>query len=163
MKNSKIIRFMIIAFILLAACGKQADGPDTEDVPAFRNVTVHDPSVIKADGQYYVFGSHLASAKSADLIEWTQISSSAVPGNKLIPNAKEEMAEALEWAQSETFWAPDVIRLNDGRYYMYYCSCRATARSPPGYCRFRQCGRALRKSWHHTQIRKRTQSRRFSL
>lgn len=124
MKNSKIIRFMIIPLILLAACGKQADGPDTEDVPAFRNVTVHDPSVIKADGQYYVFGSHLASAKSADLIEWTQISSSAVPGNKLIPNVKEEMAEALEWAQSETFWAPDVIRLNDGRYYMYYCSCR---------------------------------------
>ena len=34
----------------------------------FLNASVHDPSVIKTDGTYYVFGSHLASAKSKDLM-----------------------------------------------------------------------------------------------
>ena len=38
-------------------------------------VSVHDPSIIKADGTYYVFGSHLADAKSTDLMKWTQMHS----------------------------------------------------------------------------------------
>ena len=37
-------------------------------------VSVHDPSVIKADSTYWVFGSHLASAYSKDLINWKQYS-----------------------------------------------------------------------------------------
>ena len=36
-------------------------------------VSVHDPSIIKADGTYYLFGTHLADAKSSDLINWTQM------------------------------------------------------------------------------------------
>ena len=37
-------------------------------------VSVHDPSIIEDNGHYYVFGSHLATARSDDLINWTQIS-----------------------------------------------------------------------------------------
>jgi arabinan endo-1,5-alpha-L-arabinosidase len=98
--------------------------------PTFKEVSVHDPSVIKVNDTYYVFGSHLASAKSKDLMSWTQISTSAAPGNKLIPNAKEEMAEALKWAQTNTFWANDVIQLKDGKFYMYYSNCKGD--SPVG-------------------------------
>ena len=35
---------------------------------SFQDVSVHDPSVIEVDGTYYVFGSHLAGAKSEDLM-----------------------------------------------------------------------------------------------
>ena len=44
----------------------------TENV---KRVTVHDPSIVKdqATGTYYVFGSHMATAKSDDLVNWTQI------------------------------------------------------------------------------------------
>jgi arabinan endo-1,5-alpha-L-arabinosidase len=35
---------------------------------------VHDPAIIEVNGQYYVFGSHLAVAKSDNLYSWTQIS-----------------------------------------------------------------------------------------
>ena len=111
-----------LSVLLLAGCGNETS--DSISAPDFKNVTVHDPSIIKADDTYYVFGSHLASSKSNDLIQWDQISTNARTGNKLIPNVKEEMADALKWAQTDTFWAPDVIRLNDGRYYMYYCNCR---------------------------------------
>ena len=94
----------------------------------FQNASVHDPSVIRSGGTYYVFGSHLASAKSTDLMNWTQITSSVSATNKLFLNGASnvytELAETFSWAQTNTLWAPDVIRLADGRYYMYYNACK---------------------------------------
>lgn len=46
---------------------------DTPETPT--RVSVHDPSIVKADGMYYVLGSHTASASSSDLIQWTQLNS----------------------------------------------------------------------------------------
>ncbi|HLA74078.1 MAG TPA: hypothetical protein VK624_21420, partial [Steroidobacteraceae bacterium] len=72
--------------LLLAACGGGGGGsssgggsnpPPVVPPPAptitFNNVSVHDPSVIKVDAEYYVFGSHLAAAKSTDLMNWTLV------------------------------------------------------------------------------------------
>lgn len=39
--------------------------------------SVHDPSVIKDNDTYYIFGSHMESAKSADLRNWIGFSSGA--------------------------------------------------------------------------------------
>ncbi len=92
----------------------------------FVNASVHDPSVIRADGAYYVFGSHLAAAKTEDLMNWTMIGSGVNKSNPIIHDALEEMKEAFQWAKTSTFWAPDVIQLADGRYYMYYCTCEGS-------------------------------------
>lgn len=92
--------------------------------PTFQEVSVHDPSIIRAGEMYYVFGSHLAAAKSADLMSWTQVADGVRDGNPLIPNVREEMREALEWGQSRTFWAGAVKQLADGRFYFYYCVCK---------------------------------------
>lgn len=95
--------------------------------PEYRNASVHDPSIILADdGNYYVFGSHMQAAKSADLMEWRMISRDAESGCKLVDNVHEEMREAMLYAKTYTFWAPDVVRLNDGKYYMYYCCCEGS-------------------------------------
>lgn len=102
----------------------QADTPVSY---RFSNASVHDPSLIVVDGTYYIFGSHLAGAKSTDLMNWTMIGSGVNKNNPIIPDAKNEMPEAFEWAQTDTFWAPDVIQLNDGRYYMYYCNCEGSS------------------------------------
>ncbi len=95
---------------------------------AFQNASVHDPSVIKAGGTYYVFGSHLASAKSTDLMKWQQMTDSVSATNPLFLNGSSnvytELAETFAWAQTTTLWAPDVIRLGDGKYYMYYNACK---------------------------------------
>lgn len=96
-------------------------------VPTFTNVSVHDPSIVRDGAMYYVFGSHLASASSPDLMHWTQISTAPTADNPLIPNPQVELQEALTWAQTNTFWAPDVIKLADGRYRFYYCACRGDA------------------------------------
>jgi len=95
---------------------------------AFQNASVHDPSVIKVGDTFYVFGSHLASAKSKDLMKWTQMTSSVSATNPLFLNGSAnvytELAETFSWAQSNTLWAPDVKQLADGRFYMYYNACK---------------------------------------
>lgn len=96
-------------------------------LPTFSNITVHDPSVVKAGSEFFVFGSHLASGYTTDWMHWTQYSSGVAAGNPLAPNPNTEFQEVLAWANSDTLWAPDVIRLSDGRYYMYYCSSQSDA------------------------------------
>ena len=49
-------------------------------------VSVHDPSVIKDNDTYYIFGSHMESAKSADLRNWIGFSSGVNAENKLFDN-----------------------------------------------------------------------------
>lgn len=131
--NRKAICWLAAGMFLLTSCsGRNSAGStvnSTNIVPSaanmtFTNVSVHDPSVIKVKDTYYVFGSHLAAAKSKDLMNWEQIAAGAFDGNPLIPNVTEELRETFEWAQTGTLWAADVIRLKDGRYYMYYNACR---------------------------------------
>ncbi|WP_288804778.1 family 43 glycosylhydrolase [uncultured Bifidobacterium sp.] len=49
----------------LVVRGTSKDGQN-----AYSRVSVHDPSVVKAGGRYYVFGSHRAWARSTDLKHW---------------------------------------------------------------------------------------------
>lgn len=108
--------------LTVSAC--KAKGADNAiQAPEFENVTVHDPSVIYTEDEYYVFGSHLQAAKSENLTQWQQISKS-VPLNTLFEDVYKEFAEEFEYAKTDTFWAPDVIQLKDGRYYLYYCLCK---------------------------------------
>lgn len=120
-----------LIYLLLLPClafGAPRAIAEQPPIPAFRDVSVHDPSIIRAeDGTYYIYGSHMAAAKSRDLISWQQISHDAFRHNTLFENAAEELKDALTWAQATTFWAPDVQRLNDGRYYYYYCACKGDA------------------------------------
>ncbi|HEX8236089.1 MAG TPA: glycoside hydrolase family 43 C-terminal domain-containing protein [Abditibacteriaceae bacterium] len=98
--------------------------------PVFRDAAVHDPSVIKVGDTFYVFGSHLAAAKTRDFMQWDMVASDinyarigdpAQPNpNRLFDNILEELKEAFAWTQSRALWATDVIQLKDGRFYMYY-------------------------------------------
>jgi len=98
-------------------------GGDGGQGPAFRNVSVHDPMVARDGDAWYVFGSHLASARSDNLIQWEQMSTDWDPDNPIIPNPEEELQEALAWPEpdAESTWAVSVIELN-GQYYMYFSS-----------------------------------------
>lgn len=95
--------------------------------PSFTEASVHDPSVLLVDDTFYVFGSHLASAKTQDLMNWTQVTTSVSSQNHLFDDVFHELAEAFEWANSDTLWAADVRQLEDGRFYMYYNACQGDA------------------------------------
>lgn len=130
--------------VVLAACGGGGGGgsgggttttpppsggtPNPPSTPGpsipFANVSVHDPSIIKVDADYYVFGSHLAAARTPDLMNWTRVADGVTATNPLFNDVTRELRETLEWAQATTLWAPDVVRLADGRFYMYYNACK---------------------------------------
>jgi len=120
-------RYILLLAGLLAVllCVNASAGNRDLPVPEYSDVSVHDPSVIRADdGYYYIFGSHMAAARSADLISWEMISRNATDrGCTLVEHVQTQMKEALTYARTTTFWAPDVQQLPDGRYCYYYCCC----------------------------------------
>ena len=60
------------------------DGIAAADISA--GVSVHDPSIIKADGTYYIFGSHMSGASSTDLRNWEVVGDGYTPNNPIFDN-----------------------------------------------------------------------------
>lgn len=104
-------------------------------------VSVHDPSIIKAeDGTYYVFGSHACASKSEDMITWENVACGVYDSNKmLVPEngtLRGVLKNPLSWTDTyqqqngyaedkwETaVWAADVIYNKAMNKYCYYaCS-----------------------------------------
>lgn len=90
-----------------------------------RRVSVHDPSIIKdTDGTYYIFGSHMAWAKSTDLENWTTFT------NNINRDYRTIFAKEFEWASindegykpAENLWAPDVIWNKEMKKWCMYMS-----------------------------------------
>ena len=107
------------------------DGIKTAKIDA--GVSVHDPSIVKADGKYYIFGSHMSTAVSEDLRTWTSLGD----GYKVKDQIYYELMankEAFAYAGSKNsviptddrgwhVWAPDVIYNEEtGLYYLYFCT-----------------------------------------
>lgn len=117
----------LLCCALLTACsaGQEKLKADTPAEYTFEEVSVHDPSVVEGeDGAWYIFGSHLAVAKTEDLMNWTYVNQGVKNDNEVIPDVYSAMKDAFEWSHSNTFWAPDVAKLNDGKYHFYYCNCQ---------------------------------------
>ncbi len=126
------------------------DGIKTVKIEA--GVSVHDPSIYKADGKYYIFGSHMSTAVSEDLRTWTSLGD----GYKVKDQIYYELManeEAFAYSGSKKsliptddrawhVWAPDVIYNEEtGLYYLYFCTtstwsasnlCYATSESIEG-------------------------------
>lgn len=113
----------------LGASRAEARPPLTQPPPdpSFTEVSVHDPSVIAADGRFHVVGSHLAAARSDDLLHWEGYADLVTPQNPLFEDVTQELAEAFAWANTDTLWAADVSRTPEGRFRMYYCACEGTS------------------------------------
>ena len=132
---------LLILFLFLPCF---AHGESTEDYnPSMDGIKVgsvnartscHDPSVIAADGKYYIFGSHMAAAYSEDLRGWTHLASGYHSGNKVWGDLWAEGSHVFDYAgEKYSFiptddgtahvWAPDVIwNPVMGKYMMYYCT-----------------------------------------
>lgn len=136
------------------------DGIKTGTVDA--GVSVHDPSIMEADGKYYIYGSHMSAAVSKDLRTWdyminrdTLITSngydSANPVYGKIYDLKKgpfsftgknSSVVATDGDGGVRLWAPDVkYSKKKGLYYMYFCTSStfntstlayATSKSPEG-------------------------------
>ncbi len=92
--------------------------------------SVHDPSIITGeDGSYYIFGSHMAAARSMDLRDWKSFADGVGGRNPLFSNlftGDEYPAFSYVGKNSDgwySVWAPDVIYNKAmGKYVMYFCT-----------------------------------------
>ena len=113
-------------------------------------VSVHDPSIVKADGKYYVFGSHIEAARSSDLINWKSFANGYAKTNNVeFGNLSQNLKKAFDWAGEDledcaggfAVWAPDVVWDGDyinsdgskGAYLMYFCTSSTYMRSVIAY------------------------------
>src|SRR5688572_25491827 len=120
------------AGVALAVTGCLFDFADPTVDPAtvtLNDRAVHDPSVIRdSDGTFYVFGSHLAAARSTDLMNWQYIANGLDATNPLWSTIP---LEGNQWTGIPGSWAADVIKLKDGKYHFYYSFCGIP---PAGQC-----------------------------
>ncbi|MBQ6890526.1 MAG: family 43 glycosylhydrolase, partial [Oscillospiraceae bacterium] len=107
-------------------CGAADPNSGSQDTGTYDRVTVHDPSIVEANGMYYIFGSHMAWAKSSDLRSWTTFTTN------VNTNYANIFATNAAWAAnggtqgnsaydvSGNLWAPDVIYNEKlGKWCMY--------------------------------------------
>lgn len=114
---------IIGSLLLLTGCQQQPTAVKQQlKDPKFSDIAVHDPSVIKANGQYYVIGSHIQTAKTKDFIHWSQLSTS-VADQSMFPDIQSDLSDVFADTNSDTLWAGDIEQLANGQYYMYYCAC----------------------------------------
>ncbi len=111
-----------------------------------RRVTVHDPSIVKDEetGMYYIFGSHMAWAKSEDMVSWSLFSNniSREYATLFVTEAEWAKKAGVDYDVKGNLWAPDVIYNEDmGKWCMYMSVngpmwnstiCLLTADSPDG-------------------------------
>jgi arabinan endo-1,5-alpha-L-arabinosidase len=132
---------------------ENSNKPNTDyqgEAPVFKNVSVHDPSIIKDGDTYYVFGSHIEAALSKDLKSWTSFANGyTTPGNKIYGDLSKNLAGSFAWAGENdsdskggyAVWAPDVFWNKDyvnedgtkGAYMIYYSASSTYIRSAIGY------------------------------
>lgn len=135
----------------LGAKDREEQKTEVEAESAPSRVSVHDPSIaVGKDGMYYVFGSHIAAAKSEDLVNWTSFANGyTTKNNTLYGDLSKNLDESFQWAGCDdsdckhgfAVWAPDVFwnehYINEdgskGAYMLYYCTSSTYIRSCIGY------------------------------
>lgn len=167
----------------IEAVQKELPG-EVDRAPDAGKVSIHDPSVLKAEENYYVFGSHLAVGKSNDLIRWGLVTAGVNDSVRLfVPEGetlRSVLREPLSWTDAfqimrgdaeddlqTGIWAPSVIYNETmGKYCWYACSSvwgvphsviwLATADAPEGPYTYRS-------SLIYSGFNKKTQRRFFPL
>ena len=93
-----------VAFTTSDGSGGDDEEEQTEGPEALRRVSVHDPSVVwdASSSSYYIFGSHRAVAKSANMMTWQTVS---------VPWAT---ATSTNAPNSAAFTSPEVTKVTKG-------------------------------------------------
>ncbi|MGH8189000.1 MAG: glycoside hydrolase family 43 protein, partial [Steroidobacteraceae bacterium] len=128
--RARLVALCAGALLTLGGCLFEAPDPTVDPGAITHNdLPVHDPSVVRADdGSFYVFGSHLAAARSTDLMRWQFVANGVEPANPLYSTIP---LDGNAWTGRPGSWAADVIKLANGRFYFYYSFCGVP---PSGDC-----------------------------
>ena len=138
--NKKLRLINIIHPLIIASCTASSNliVPGAREkyndppAPVFSPVSVHDPSLFPSGNEFYVIGSHLAVAKTADFMQWQQVTGDwngrpniFYPGDNPDPavqTMREQIDDVMRGSRNALgFYAGDIHRMPDNRFYQYYC------------------------------------------
>ena len=120
-----IVSLLAVAVFATCAAAPSARNAAFRPRPGWvRTACVHDPSVFKdRDGSYLIVGTHLASARSDNLISWRQtdtLRKAVSPETAAKIRAWNKDEKAGQWF--DYLWAPDIIYNKRMRKYCVYLS-----------------------------------------
>ena len=111
-------------------------------------VSLHDPMVFLGQNQrYYMVGSHMTEASSANLSTWKMLANGVSASNPMFNNLLDDKKDAFSYVGKNnqggySVWAPSVIyNRTMKKYVMYFCTtssyiksnlCMAVADQPQG-------------------------------
>ena len=152
-KIISVAAMLLLPAMIITSCSKPEPEPEPEPEPDYdftvsydgiavstlaTGASVHDPSILKVDGTYYIYGSHMAAAYCDDLIKWKMMANGYRESNPVFGQIYEVYDEAFAYSGApssliptddaergggEHVWAPDVIYNETmGKYVMYYCT-----------------------------------------
>lgn len=133
MRNGKIGRILMGGLLMgmmgltFAGCGGKFDESKIKVANKVAGISVHDPAIVKDGDTYYIFGSHMAAAKSNDLINWKMFADGVNKRNPVLGSLFEDN-KAFEYTDKFTdggyaVWAPDVMYNEKlGKWVMYFCT-----------------------------------------
>lgn len=134
MRNGKMRRMIMGGIIMgmasVAICGCADTSIKATEVKTGNKVagiSVHDPAIVKDADTYYIFGSHMAVAKSDNLIDWKIIAEGVNKRNPVLGSLFDDN-KAFEYTDKFTdggyaVWAPDVMYNEKlGKWVMYFCT-----------------------------------------
>lgn len=150
MKKTCILGIVLVGLLgaSLAGCGVK-EGMAMEEVKQgnqVMGVSVHDPSIVKANDKYYIFGTHMSAAVSENLQSFKSFANGVNAGYRLFDNLFTEDMQAFSYVgkfgNDYAVWAPDVM-YNPvmKKWVMYFCTshdyrtsdiCMATADAVEG-------------------------------
>lgn len=87
-------------------------------------VSVHDPSIVKANGKYYLFGTHMSDAISSDLKSWRTMTTNVNTDYARIfaKEGKWSAHGSKNYNIASNLWAPDVIYNKKMKKWCMYMS-----------------------------------------
>ncbi len=97
----------------------------------YDRVAVHDPSILKTEDSYFIIGSHLAAAKTNDLMNWHYVANSNKGSTKttFFNDIHKDLSIPEKWSNtsknydlSGNMWAPDIIYNEKMNKYCMYLS-----------------------------------------
>ena len=95
---------ILLVLLLVLPCAGVAEedySPSLEGIPTGivnARFACHDPSILAADGKYYIFGTHMAAAFSEDLRGWSGLANGYSPKNTVRGNLFEEGSHVFDYA-----------------------------------------------------------------
>ena len=100
MKTMLLLLSLLFSFSSVYGRAEEAV-PSWKDFPTGTlpaRVAVHDPSIIAADGKYYIFGTHMTAAVSEDLRTWKMVCSGYNPYGKVWGDIFSEDSHVFDYA-----------------------------------------------------------------